>query len=372
MLVTPRDGLHYQEFLYRDVEASGVRVRYTKGPTPSHTLNILLAPAVLMWYRARGFRVLHIHWVFQFSLPWAGQKQWARRVMEWWFGLYLRTARVLGYGIVWTAHDLLPHEQVFANDRRARDLLLSKTEVVIALSEATATELREMGARRVSVIPMGSYADPYPVILTTDQARASFGFDDDAVVVALIGRIEPYKGADLLLAAAAQLPTSSRIKILLAGLCSDEDYRNELIRLAGETGGRATTIFEWIPDADLARFLQATDVAAFPFREITNSASVLLAQSFGRPVIIPDLPSLRDIPSDAAVRFEPGLETLVSALERAEQLSESEYGVMSTAGLAWATRVDWANIARETVETYEIASLGKKKISTESEESRVS
>jgi len=72
--------------------------------------------------------------------------------MEVVFSLYLRTAQSVGYAIVWTAHDLLPHEQVFADDSRARDLLLSKAKVVIALSEATATELRALGARLVRVI----------------------------------------------------------------------------------------------------------------------------------------------------------------------------------------------------------------------------
>ena len=364
VLVTPRDGLHYQDLLYRDIEASGVRVRYAKGPTPSQTLNILLAPAVLTWWRARGFGILHIHWVFQFSLPWARRKRWARQLMEWWFGLYLRTAQLLGYRIVWTAHDLLPHEQVFEDDRRARDLLISKASVVMALSEATAIELRALGARHVRVIPMGSYADPYPITLTTKEARTSFGFGDDDVVIALIGRLERYKGADLLLLAVAQLPISSTIKLLLAGLCSDEVYRDELNRLARKAEGRVTTKFQWVPDDDLARYFQATDVAVFPFREITNSASVLLAQSFGRPVVIPDLPALCDIPSGGAMRFKfgekPGVEPLVAALQQAEQLTEAEYREMSSAALAWATKSDWATVARETIEVYREALLGPK------------
>jgi len=355
VLVTPHSGLHYLRLLYRDIKASGVRVRYTRGPTPSQTLNILLAPAVLLWYRARGFRILHIHWLFQFSLPWARRRQWARQWMELWFGLYLRTAQVLGYAIVWTAHDLLPHEQIFANDRRARDLLLSKAKVVIALSEATASELRALGARLVRVIPIGPYADPYPVNITRDEARESFGFDSDDVVMALIGRIEEYKGADLLLLAIAQLPTTSKIKLLLAGFCPNAAYREKLTRLISETSGRTTARLEWVPDDDLARYLQATDFAVFPFREITNSASVLLAQSFGKPIVITDLPTLRDIPVSAAIRFDPGVGSLVLALEQAEHLSEEEYRAMSFAGLAWASRSDWANIARQTIETYDVA-----------------
>jgi glycosyltransferase involved in cell wall biosynthesis len=234
---------------------------------------------------------------------------------------------------------------------------MSKYSRTIAGHGTSSCELRALGARHVSVIPVGSYAEPYPVTLTAEEARASFGFNDDDVVVALIGRIEEYKGADLLLLATAQLPTSSRIKVLLAGSCSDEVYRDELNRLASETGGRAIISFQWVPDEDLARYLQATNIAAFPFREITNSGSILLAQSFGRPVIIPNLPALRDIPNDTAIRFEPGVDRLVVALQQAENLSETEYRDMSTAGLAWASRADWKSIARETIETYREACL---------------
>lgn len=363
VLVTPRDGPPYQELLYRRVEALGVRVLYADGPTPSQTLNIFLAPAVLAWWRVRGCRLLHIHWIFQFSLPWARRKSWARLLMEWWFGLYLRTARILGYGIIWTAHDLLPHEQVFKDDGRARDLLVSKTSVVTTLSEATAIELRALGARHVRVIPAGSYAESYPITLTTEQARASFGFSDDDVVIALIGRLERYKGADILLQAVAQLPGSSKIKLLLAGTCPEEVYRKELMRLAEESAERVITKFEWLPDNDLARYFQATNISVFPFREITNSGSVLLAQSFGRPVVIADLPALCDIPSSGAMRFEVGgeqaVESLVATLQLAERLTESQYREMSNAALAWAAKNDWATAARQTADVYRDVLLEK-------------
>lgn len=355
VLVTPRSGPPYQELLYRRLEDAGVRVRYDEGPTPSQTLNILLAPAVLAWARMRGYRILHIHWVFQFSLPWARRKRWARRLMEWWFGLYLRTAEVLGYEIVWTAHDLMPHEPVFGDDTRARGLLLSRAKSVIALSDATASELRALGARNVRVIPMGSYAEPYPATMTREEARASFGFASNDVVVSLIGRVEAYKGSDLLLQAVAELPPTSRIRILLAGVCTDKSYGRLLGLLAEKAGGRVVSDFRWIPDEELARYLQAADFAVFPFREITNSGSIVLAQSFGLPVIIPDLPTLRDIPAETAIRFESGVDALAAALQRAEHFTESQYRALSDAALAWSLRTDWADIARDTIDAYRAA-----------------
>jgi glycosyltransferase involved in cell wall biosynthesis len=275
--------------------------------------------------------------------------------MEWWFGVYLRVAQLFGFKIIWTAHDLLPHEQIFANDVRARAMILSRATVVIALSEVTAQELRALGARRVDIIPHGPFASPYPVTMSDEDARASIGFNGEDVVVTLLGRIEKYKGADLLLLAAARLPASSKIKILIVGACTDEAYRDELRRLADEAGPRVTAVFEWVPVEDVARYLQSADFAVFPFRRITNSGSVILAQSFGLPIVMADLPSLSDIPSNTAIRFEPEVTSLVSSLLRAEAMSESERREMGEAGRAWSSRSDWDEIALATVETYKAA-----------------
>ena len=359
VLVTPRDGHHYQDLLYGHITPLGVRVRYASGPTRSQTLNVAAAPFVLLWRRVQHFRVLHIHWTFQFSLPWARRRKWAQMLMQWWFGFYLWCAQSLGYRIVWTAHDLLPHDPIFRDDRRARDMLIARATTVLALSEATARELTGLGARNVRVTPMGTYSDPYPVSLSRVEARRTFGFGDDDVVFGLIGRIEPYKGVDLLLVASAQLPVSSPFKVLVAGLCTDDEYREELSRLSAALGDRVVLDFQWVPNEDLARYFQAIDFAVLPFREITNSASVLLAQSFGRPVAISDLEELRDIPESGAIRFDVDgdgeIEPLVTALKEALELTEEEYSRMSKAALAWATQFDWASVAKSTVVAYEEA-----------------
>jgi glycosyltransferase involved in cell wall biosynthesis len=272
--------------------------------------------------------------------------------MEWWFGVYLWAASALGYRIIWTAHDLLPHEQVFADDRRARDLLLSKAAAVIALSEVTAAELESLGANDVHVIPEGPVASLYSISQTTEEARASFGFEPDDKVALFMGKLSPYKGVDLLLRAVQLLPSTSRIKILIAGTCLTDAYRDEVMRLAALVAERVVINLEWVPEQEVSLYHQAADFAVFPFREVTNSSSILLARSFGLPVVIPDLPNLREVPVDAAVRFEPGIEQLALALERAEHMSQDEYLGMCAAASAEVGRTDWRTAALLTIETY--------------------
>jgi glycosyltransferase involved in cell wall biosynthesis len=352
VLVTPKDENPYQRLLYEEVTAAGAEVRYVEGPSRSQTFNLLVAPLMLARYRLLGYRILHIHWVFQFSLPWARRAAMARRVMQWWFWFCLWSADTLGYRIVWTAHDLLPHDQVFFDDCRARGYLIDRADAVIALSHASAADLVELGASDVRVIPLGSYTEPYPTMLGRQAAKNELGLVADDVVVLLIAKIERYKGADLLLEAAASLPPSSPVKVVVAGACTDAAYRAILFELARRAGARAIVRLDRIPDEEMATYLVAADFAAFPFRKVTNSSSVLLAQSFGLPVLIPNLASLRDVPEEAALRYDPLERGLVETLERAGRLTDQRRSDMGRVAKQYADAMDWPSAARLHLEMY--------------------
>ncbi|MGA2527521.1 MAG: glycosyltransferase [Acidimicrobiales bacterium] len=352
VLVTPKDENPYQGLLYEAIASAGGKFRYSDGPSGSQSFNLLVAPLMLVRYRLLGYRILHIHWVFQFSLPWASDVPLARRAMQQWFRLYLWWAGFLGYRVVWTAHDMLPHDQVFFDDREARKHLIEHAATVIALSEASASELRELGARDVRVIPLGSYSEPYPRTLGRRAARGALDFESSDVVVLLIGKIERYKGADLLLEAAARLRASSPVKVVVAGSCKDTAHRAVLEGLAKRANSRAVVRLERIPDTEMATYLEAADFAAFPFRKVTNSSSVLLAQSFGLPVLIPRLASLSDVPDNAAIRYEPGADGLVEALELAASMSVQARSEMGAEGKQFANAMDWPTAARLHLEIY--------------------
>jgi glycosyltransferase involved in cell wall biosynthesis len=320
VLATPMDPNPYQELLHQRLRTRGVEVRYLEGPTGSHTVNLALAPLVLAWWRLRGYRLVHLHWVYGFSLPWARNRRWAPRCMQRWFGFWLWGCRALGLRLVWTAHNVLPHEPVFADDPAARRLLMDYCEAVIAHSHETAAELRQYGARNI--------------------------------VVAFVGSLHPYKGVDLLIDAVAMLPPEPSTRLVVAGECSDGDYRRLLETAARRAGDRVCLSLERVPDDELQVFLGAADVAAFPFRSVTNSGSVLLALGFGVPVVIPDLPELAGIPAAAAIRYFGGVSDLAHALRRVSTAAESERRERATAATAFASAQSWDDVAEATLAVY--------------------
>ena len=275
----------------------------------------------------------------------------ARRLMQWWFALYLRVASIAGYAIVWTAHDLLPHAPVFADDQRAHRDLLSHAALVIALSGFSADELVAGGARLVRTIPFGTYCTTEPGEDGHQQARSSLGLSADELVVVHLGKI-PLEGTDLLLLATQQVPDDIKVKVFVVGACLDPAYRRQLEQLADGVSARLVLRLERVSEEEMSRYLSAADVAVFPFRAVTNSSSILNAQCFGLPVIIPDLVTLRDIPSTSAVRFDGSVGGLALAMASFARLDGRTRGELAEGARRYATSTDWPTVARMTLAAY--------------------
>ena len=165
VMVFPRDDQNpYQRMLYGEMERLGTAVSYLGRLTPSHTLNLLLLPLETAVRRAAGARLVHLHWVFGFSLPGSGRFPSLRRLAQAWFVLWLSTTRLLGVHVVWTAHNVLPHARVFADDVAARRALVATSHLVLAHSPSALAGLAALGAvpSRSTVIPHGPLAPVVP------------------------------------------------------------------------------------------------------------------------------------------------------------------------------------------------------------------
>jgi glycosyltransferase involved in cell wall biosynthesis len=342
----PKDPNPYQELLYQPMRRAGVVVEYAGELTGSRTVNQLALPLELAWRRLLGFRVLHIHWLFGFRFAYAHRFPVLLKLSRLWLALVLRVARLLGYRIVWTAHNVLPHAPIFDDDAAARRTLTASCDLVIAHAANSLSGLRQIGAApgRSTIIPPGTYDLPQFAQLRRPPARPP-------TVVLSFGQVSQYKGVEDLLEAVGQL--DGQVGVVVAGNCPDPGLRAALEAAGAELGHAATLLLRYVDDEEVAPLFERAHAVVLPFRAVTTSSSVMLALASGRPVVLPDLPAFADIPDAALIRYPAGTDGLRQALERIADASDAELAEIGRAGREFARRNSWDDIARRTSAAFE-------------------
>lgn len=345
VLALPRDPNPYQDLLYGELRRLGVQVTYIGGLAGSRTLSLLLLPLEVAAGRLAGARVVHLHWVFAFALPGGSRFPVLRRAAYGWFLVWLRTCRVLGVHVVWTAHNVLPHEPVFADDVAARRALVAASDLVIAHTPAALAELAGLGAvaRRSAVIRHG------PIAAVSPGSLRPPGAGNGPRRFLFFGRVLAYKGVEDLLTAFAALPGDVAAQLTVAGQCDDPGLRSRLRALARCCPAPVVLRLERVPAEGVAPLLAAADVVVLPFRQVTTSGSAMAALSHGRPLIVPDLTALADLPGPAVLRYDGTVPGLAAALVRLARAGRGTLAAMSAAAGDYAASPTWPEIAEETM-----------------------
>jgi glycosyltransferase involved in cell wall biosynthesis len=351
ILAFPRDPNPYQELLYGEMEKLGARVAYIAQLTPSHTLNLLLLPLEILCRRLSGAQLVHLHWMFGFELPGGRKYRIVRRLSQIWFIICVYCIRLSGMKLAWTAHNVLPHAPVFADDVSARGFLARHCDVVIGHTDWTFEGLAKIGARpkRGVVVPHG----PFGPAASSWAGVASTSRSDDGRKLLFFGKVVEYKGVEDLLAAIADIPESQRVHLTVAGECNDAALRNRVEGLARHLGDRVSLRLEYIPESDVGSLMAAADVVVLPFRQVTSSGSAILALGFGKPILIPGLPALAGIPAGSAFRYDGSTADLRRALIGILAVDGSRLAEMSAAALSYRSAASWEQIAADTVAIFQ-------------------
>lgn len=351
LLALPRERNNpYQSLLYGALGRHGVQVTYLGELTRSRTLNQLLLPLELVGWRLRGARAVHLHWTYAFGLHGMQRYPVLRWVAQVWFTLWLHTLHLLGMRLVWTAHNVLPMERIFGNDQCARRRLVTEASLVVAHSAATLDALGSLGMepRRSAVIPHGPY-----MITLGSRVMTPPGTVPGPRRFLFFGRVEAYKGVDILLAAYEMLPPGLRVHLSIVGECPDRELEEELGRLAARSGHPVETCFGRVPEEKVPDLLDAADVVVLPYRVTTTSGSAMLVLTHGRPLVVPDLPSLAELPQEAVVRYDNTTEGLSRALADLATANAEVLAKMSAAGRAYCAEISWDSIAERMFQELE-------------------
>jgi beta-1,4-mannosyltransferase len=255
----------------------------------------------------RGANVAHFHWP---SFCYADRRAPAvlRKAVK--FAAVLLLLRALRVRIVWTAHNLYPHERNSPRwiDHAVRRLVVALSErVFVHGSTAGGILQRELGvdSKRLVSIVHGHFLDYYPMQTTRDEARHRLGLPLDKSVFTFIGNCRPYKNVTALVSAFQQHFDDAWL--VIGGKCLDSAYRSEIEELIRSKPDRILFEPRFIPDTELQYFVRAADAIVLPFKDVLTSGSAILALSFGRPVVAPRLGHLIDVISEeTGILYEIG------------------------------------------------------------------
>jgi glycosyltransferase involved in cell wall biosynthesis len=199
-------------------------------------------------------------------------------------------ARLRGAKIVWTVHNLRSHHTAYPRvEKWLWRSFVPLVDTCIHLSDAgremALKSFPGLASKSHSVVPHGHYRGCYPNQCDRSEARRLLDIPAGAPVIAFVGQIKAYKNVPALIRAFIDAAHPEAL-LLIAGRPGDSAIEAELQALAKDHP-RILLRFGLIPDDRMQHYLNACDLTVFPYREILNSGSAILALSFDRPALVP-------------------------------------------------------------------------------------
>lgn len=301
------------------------------------------------------YQIWHIHWPEALlnirSAPRAACKL---------VGLFaaIDTLRLRGAKIVWTMHNLRAHEALHP---RLEELFwrhfIPRVDGAISLSQTGLAIGRDRFPRLneipTAIIPHGHYRDEYP--RCSMDSRTALGIPRDTRVILFFGAIRAYKNVEGLVRAFREVATPEAL-LYIVGCPNDENLAETILKEANEDS-RVRVDFRFVKREEVALLMQASDLVVLPYRTILNSGSALLALSFDKPVLVPDLGSMSDLRNDFGAEWVHTFSGNLDARTVEQALAWAATPRASACSIP--DNYNWLNIRSETIQFYKQVASGK-------------
>lgn len=244
--------------------------------------------------------------------------------------------------------------------------IVAGAKALIANTDAEAANLVSLYNAcpdRVHVVSPGVDLEHFAPGGGTREARVQLGLDKDSLILAFVGRIQPHKGPDVLISAAAEMikhdpVIKSRLQILIIGGVSggNGDELHRLQSLARFLGVHDRVKF--IPPvsrAELPHWYRAADLVCVPSYSESFGLVALEAQACGTPVVAAAVGGLRTAVADGfSGSLVDGHDARSWSAVLTRLLQEPQRRIaLSMGALEHARRFGWEATARGTIDIYD-------------------
>lgn len=307
--------------------------------------------------------ILHFHWLHPYMIRESSMGTVIRATR---FLAEVACLRRAGARVVWTVHNLKNHDNqhvaLEAWFTRAFARLVHRFIVHCEAAGALVAERFRVIPDRITVVPHGNYMDRYRNTMSRAESRHLLGIPEADFVYLFLGRVQPYKGIEELISASSELHGS---RLIIAG-SADPQYERKL-RAQLKPGQPVTFHFNFVPDAEVQRYMNASDIVVLPYRDILTSSGLVLAMSFGKACIAPMSGCIPELLGSGGFLYEAGdAKGLAQAMVNAKDQRHS-LAAMGRANRLKAAEWTWSESAERTAMVYNLAmapALNRKKLAT--------
>lgn len=301
----------YQALLYRALkETYG---NYATGFSPSQLTKGYLDS------KAGTSSIIHLHWLHPFYD--ASNIKTAHVFIE-----TLMHAKQLNYKIVWTAHNLMPHDISLESEPvhlLVRQAVLDLCDSIIAHDHRTLLALAEkfnVDNQKCHVAPHGLYKKTLPDKPAVKSAvRQHLGIGRERFTLLLAGRIRGYKGIErainIFLNGKKYLRESCTL--IIAGHPDDKAI-DERIQVAAKLSNEIKYVRGNISDEELEALFIASDICLLPYEKSATSGLAFLSISYKTPLITSKLPAFESFVNEGMALWGADEQELENAIEYAK------------------------------------------------------
>lgn len=274
---------------------------------------------------------------------------------------YLLFLRLAGIRLVYTAHNILPHESSKI-DRFLKYIVYKSSHGIIVHSAFIKDALLKafnVDPNKIHVVPHGNFDHYLPeTSLSNQEARDELGLAEEDIVLLFFGYIRAYKGLDMLLEAFdIAASKNKRLKLVIAGMPHTAELEKSTKTFIENSAAKDRILFHgrFIPHEEIKHFFVSADLVVLPYKHIYHSGIIHLAYSYGKAVLATNVGDF----SETIVQEKSGYivpeNTVESFADHLLKLAENEESLPDMGAYARnlsSSKYSWTDIGKQTEAVY--------------------
>jgi len=274
-----------------------------------------------------------------------------RPLTDW---VFIRLLKVLGLNLVYTAHNVMPHERRFYT-KSLFSKIYSVMDGIIVHNKNDEQEIGrtfDLSKPKVCTIPHGSYLFFEDEAISKKDAMDELGIHGDFKTVLFFGYISEDKGLRYLIEAFAGVAKKVPCKLVIAGE-SVEDF-STYEGLISKLGIAQDVILDldYIPLNRVKRYFTSADVVVLPYVKPYHDVMAQVAHAFGKPAVVTGRSGIVEDGGSGYIVKPKSSAELEKAI--AKILSDDEIRKkMGRRAKRIADANSWDKVAKRTMEIYD-------------------